>query len=430
MQQRKKEQAAPDTTAGTADSHLPVEDVAAVVIGGGPSGAVAAEALARAGQDVLLLDREDRIKPCGGAMPPRALRDFDVPESVLCARISSARMVGPQGLAVDMPIYNTPGQPAFVGMVDRKTFDPWLRERAAQAGAARRVGTFLRLDPQNQSAGGGGASRARVVYRDGKTGAERALRARVVIGADGASSQVARQVFPDDRPPSLAAYHDIVRRPARHGPGFDPDRADFYYRGDVSPDFYGWVFPHGDTVSIGMATAKKGFSLREATAALRAEIGLDSAETLRCEGGPIPMRPLKRWDNGSTVLLAGDASGVVAPASLEGIYYAMVGGRLAGEAAAAFLTSGRPQELAQARRRFMRDHGFVFLFLGQMQRFWYASDWRRRAFVAICRDPALQRQVWVSYLNKAVGMSTPWDQMRISAKTLGLLAGVVKPEGV
>jgi geranylgeranyl reductase len=51
------------------------------------------------------------------------------------------------------------------------------------------------------------------------------------------------------------------------------------------------------------------------------------AETLRREGAPIPMKPLPRWDNGRDVVLAGDAAGVVAPASGEGIYYAMAGGR-------------------------------------------------------------------------------------------------------
>ena len=68
------------------------------------------------------------------------------------------------------------------------------------------------------------------------------------------------------------------------------------------------------------------------------------------------MRPRKRWDNGRDVLLAGDAAGVVAPASGEGIYYAMVGGQLAAQAAAEFLASGEARALAGARRRFMRAH--------------------------------------------------------------------------
>ena len=62
-----------------------------VVVGGGPAGATAADDLARAGYDVLLLDRAGRIKPCGGAIPPRLVRDFSIPDSLMCAKISSAR---------------------------------------------------------------------------------------------------------------------------------------------------------------------------------------------------------------------------------------------------------------------------------------------------------------------------------------------------
>ncbi len=61
---------------------------------------------------------------------------------------------------------------------------------------------------------------------------------------------------------------------------------------------------------------------------------------MRREGAPIPLKPLPRWDNGRDVVLAGDAAGVVAPASGEGIYYAMTGGRLAAEAVAACLATG------------------------------------------------------------------------------------------
>jgi geranylgeranyl reductase len=62
-----------------------------VVVGGGPAGATAADDLARRGRRVLLLDRAGRIKPCGGAIPPRAIRDFDIPDHMLVAKARSAR---------------------------------------------------------------------------------------------------------------------------------------------------------------------------------------------------------------------------------------------------------------------------------------------------------------------------------------------------
>ena len=169
-------------------------------------------------------------------------------------------------------------------------------------------------------------------------------------------------------------------RRRRHGRLSTRTRCDVYYHGKLSPDFYGWVFPHGDTTSVGVGSAEKGFSLRGAVGALRATAGLDGAETVRREGAPIPLKPLKRWDNGRDVVLAGDAAGVVAPASGEGIYYAMLGGRLAGGRGATNSSPpATPRALATARKRFMRAHGRVFWILGIMQCFWYSQRQPARA---------------------------------------------------
>ena len=75
-----------------------------VVVGGGPAGATAATDLARMGRRVLLLDKPGRIKPCGGAIPPKLVGDFDIPDSLIVARVGGARIVSPSNRSVDMPI--------------------------------------------------------------------------------------------------------------------------------------------------------------------------------------------------------------------------------------------------------------------------------------------------------------------------------------
>ena len=399
----------------------------AVVVGGGPSGSTAATDLARQGRSVLLLDKAGRIKPCGGAIPPQVLKEFDVPEHLLVARIKSARIIAPSHRHVDMPVDD-----GFVGMVDRDVFDEWLRERARLAGAKRLTGTFSRLDREAD-----GTLRVYCLEKDTKTEAA-PIRARMVIGADGANSRVARQEVPEAADiPFVFAYHEIIAspndenpsqtmEPSTKHPAFDAARCDVYYQGHVSPDFYGWVFPHGSSTSVGVGSAQKGFSLREAVRSLRSASGLQGMTTKRCEGAPIPLRPAKRFDNGKDVVLAGDAAGLVAPASGEGIYYAMLGGRLAADAVHEALETGNAKALASARRRFVRTHGRIFWILGMMQHFWYRNDKRRERFVKMCADKDVQRMTWEAYMNKRIVRERPLSQVKVFLKDMAHLLGVAR----
>jgi geranylgeranyl reductase len=391
-----------------------------VVVGGGPAGATAAADLARLGRRVLLLDRAGRVKPCGGAIPPRLIRDFGIPDDLLVAHATSARMISPADVKVDIPIDN-----GYVGLVDREVFDEWLRTRAAHCGAERRTGSFDRLARDDD-----GIAIVHYTARPAggrSAGHPEAVRARAVIGADGARSEVGRQAIPGAKDiDCVFAYHEILRAPQAPGPDYDGSRCDVYYRGTLSPDFYGWVFPHGATLSVGTGSADKGFSLRSATAELRKAAGLDGCEVVRREGAPLPMKPLPRWDNGRDVVLAGDAAGVVAPSSGEGIYYAMVGGRYAAEAVQEMLKTGQPQALALARKRFMKEHGRVFWVLGIMQRFWYSSDKRRERFVSICKDKDVQQLTFDAYMNKRLVRKKPMAHVRIFFKDVAHLLGLAR----
>jgi geranylgeranyl diphosphate/geranylgeranyl-bacteriochlorophyllide a reductase len=330
------------------------------------------------------------------------------------ARIDAARIVSPSARVAHMPVDGS-----YVGMVDREEFDEYLRNRAADAGATRATGTYTHSTRDDD-----GVLR---IHYELKDGAQASARTKLAIGADGALSKLGRDHIPDAHKTKLVfAYHEIVERPDT-ADTYVPERCDVYYNARYSPDFYAWVFPHGKTASIGTGSAQKGFALREAVATLRQDAGLAGSKTIRKEGAPIPLKPLRKWDNGRDVLLAGDAAGVVAPASGEGIYYAMLGGELAADTALAFLKTADARVLAQARKKFMKAHGMIFRVLGIMQHFWYGSDKRRERFVSMCRDKDVQRLTWAAYTEKKMQRANPMAHMRIFFKDMAHLLGLVAP---
>jgi geranylgeranyl reductase len=228
-----------------------------------------------------------------------------------------------------------------------------------------------------------------------------------------------------DKIPYVIAYHEIIEAPGKIG-SYDPERCDVVYDGRISPDFYGWVFPHGKSASVGMGSMVKEVDVKQATADLRAASGLADCPTIRKEGAPIPLKPLDRWDNGRDVVLAGDAAGVVAPSSGEGIFYAMIGGRVAAAAAAATLATGQTSKLKLARHLFMREHKSVFKILGAMQDAYYKSDARRERFVSLCHDVDVQRLTFEAYMNKELVKARPLAHIKIGLKNLAHLSGIVR----
>ena len=293
-------------------------DFDAVVIGGGPAGATAAEDLARKGHS----------RPAAGpGGTHQALRRGDPPAAdqadfahsrcdMLVARATSARMVSPQAdKKVDIPIEN-----GFVGMVNRDQFDEWLRERAASAGrGAPRGHLRAHMDPrcrrhQRRALPGTRPDRQERLGTGQRAGPGRDRRRRCAVAKWHSQTSAGRRA---STKLSCSPTTRSSRAPAEQA-GWLPDGSAVRR---VLPAAHSrrtsmaGCSRMADTISIGTGSADKGFSLRQGVhAAARGQAGLAEAPvTLRREGAPIPMKPLPRWDNGRDVVLAGDAAGVVAP---------------------------------------------------------------------------------------------------------------------
>jgi geranylgeranyl reductase family protein len=311
-----------------------------LIVGGGPAGALAALTLAGRGVHALVVDRKrfPRDKPCGGGIRagvrsrfPEVLRH--VAKHVELHELRRVHMESPSGASVvaasDVPFYLT---------LRRIELDTALLGHARDAGAtviesARVVDVTVDTDGVT----------ARLV--DG-----RELRARVVIGADGVNSVVARAVgLGDGFTDHTLAIDTMEETPLDELRVADPETmyVAYGYRGRPG---YGYVFPKARHVDAGVGFLLAFFRTLEgapwdhhaeflaAAAAKGVVSGRSNRDNFKAYrlplGGPLPRTYADR------VLLAGDAGGFVNAYTGEGIYHAMVTGEHAGATAADALAAG------------------------------------------------------------------------------------------
>jgi geranylgeranyl reductase family protein len=305
-----------------------VERFDVLIVGAGPAGSTAAYRLATEGASVLLADKATfpRDKPCGGGLTMRAVRQlpFSV-DPVVEDRTMRVRF----GLDFTRRIERTVDEP-LVLMTQRKRLDAYLVEQAANAGAEFRDGvkvTGLELGDDGVQA-----------HVDGS----RVTAAHALL-ADGANGVSARAVGLDDGHEHGVALEANVP--------YGVVRED-EYRGLLClelanvPGGYGWVFPKGDHVNVGVGGwEREGPRLREHLARFCREYGIPETSLEDVRGYRLPLvKPGARLAKGRVALL-GDAAGLVDPLSGDGIYEAFLSAKLATEAVLAGDLEGYDREL-------------------------------------------------------------------------------------
>jgi len=380
-----------------------------VVVGGGPAGATAAERLALSGVQVTLLERDTtRPKTCAGAVTPAVLEEFDVPAALVERTVRCVRLIPPSGRFLDIAL------PRPISLVCREKLDAFLRLRAQKAGAQVLEAACSAVRPR-------GRHRAVEVVIRGDSRPQ-TLSADIVIAADGARSVVARSLGLR-RSAGFVAYQERVEM----GPTALrlADRIEIHFRSDISPDFYGWVFPKADHLCVGTASWTGRGRLPALLRRLKERAGIEGVKVLRREAGFLPLRSRPKLVTGPIVFV-GDAGGFVSPISGEGIYYAMKSGQLAASCALqAIAKSQVPDALATYemtwRKMFRRmTHG-----LALAQRIYYAEDSRRECFVGVCRHPVVQRAGFFRYLEKEGPPGLSWETVRMVLMNLFMLARFV-----
>lgn len=363
-----------------------------LVVGGGPGGATAGRILAENGLDTMIIERSfSKPKPCGGAIPPLVISEFGVPPEIIDCRMRYAAIYSPTDRATEMEVVGSkPTDHDFIGMVRREVYDNYLRQEAAKAGAEVIEAKVNHIDVRPDG--------VRATYTE--KGKEKEIEADMVIGADGAYSQVAKALGAP-RVPQAVAMQYRIRLPESQMSEWR-ERAELYLGQEVSPDFYGWIFPKYDHVSVGVgAGPEKSQHVRAYLENLRLRAGpkLSDGKIICTEAHALPMRTQKQVAFNRAVLI-GDAAGMVVNTSGEGIYWAMKSGKIAAEILTKYADAPSAANLMEYQRLWKKQYGSMYSFLVQLQKIYYGSNRKFEVFTEMCRDIDVQRLTFDSYLHK------------------------------
>jgi len=292
-----------------------------VIVGGGPAGCFAGKLLAERGLDVVIIEEHAEIGhpvSCTGILGVGGLKELGIkPGNWVLSELSGAIFHPPSGKQFTL----TRGKVEAL-VVDRASFDRELAIGAVKAGAnllmkTRCVGVKLGQEPS--------------VKIDGPNGKSE-IRGRLLIGADGPNSLVAREagLFKAARYVSCVQVEVLA--------DLDPNIVELYFGRDIAPGFFAWMVPAGDVARVGLGTIE-GQAMGNLLKFIKKQTvpkKIISKKFLDITAGLIP-EPLTREIYSDHVILVGDAAGHVKPLTGGGIYLGLSCAKIAANVVASSL---------------------------------------------------------------------------------------------
>ncbi|ADY55205.1 geranylgeranyl reductase [Syntrophobotulus glycolicus DSM 8271] len=383
----------------------------AIVIGGGPAGCETARLMAKKGYQVMVAEEHRKIgEPiqCAGLVSRRTLQAAAIPAGLIMNQINGAFVHSPGG-----EVLSIKDKEAYAFVIDRSEFDRKLSKRAQAAGAE--ILTGCRASVSGLSPEG-----ARVRLRSG--GTETTVRTRLLIGADGANSQVARRINAPAADGVVAMCAAEVELKCR-----EKEMVHIFLGRGIAPGWFGWVIPVDET----RARVGIGVSGRGKNPAYYFQHMVDTwpglfqgMKIIRNTGGAVPIGLLSRIYAERTMLV-GDAACQTKPISGGGLYLGLLGAGLCAKVAVQALSQGNlsAEFLAEYQRLWEKEMGDeIQAALGYRKIFLTMSDREMDTLIRFFRHPLWQgiisRYGDIDYPSRLAGrlsFAGPWAEKFLRA---------------
>ncbi|HNU08052.1 MAG TPA: NAD(P)/FAD-dependent oxidoreductase [Pyrinomonadaceae bacterium] len=309
-----------------------------VIVGAGLAGLQCAKLLARRDAKVLLVDRKSDLTAgvhTTGIFVRKTLEDFDFPAGTLGRAVRDVSLYSPRLKRIDLASDKDEFRVGKMGTLYRSMLD-----ESVDSGVEFMSGT------RYVSATGAQASRLRNInVKLEKEGKALEFHTKVLIGADGARSRVARDLGLDENSEWIVGYEEVFQ-----SKGVEEPRLHCFLDAKLAPGYLAWIADDGEEIHIGVGGYPADFNPREALRSfkdkIRCLIDLTNSELTESRGGRIPVGGVLRRIACERGLLIGDAAGAVSPLTAGGLDPALRLSKFAAEVVSRRLATNDPRVLS------------------------------------------------------------------------------------
>lgn len=305
-----------------------------VIIGAGLAGLQCARLLSQRGAKILLVDRKSDLSKgihTTGIFVRKTLEDFDFPAGTLGKPIKNVTLYSPKLKKIELESEKEEFRVGKMGAI----YEEFLQEAAADGVRFARATSYKGAETVN----------GETIVKLEKRGEAYSVKTKVLIGADGAASRVAKDLKLDENSEWIVGYEEVFHAKNTNG---EP-RLHCFLDARLAPGYLAWIADDGEEIHVGVGGYAADFNPREALKLFKEKTGkvfdLNELELKETRGGRIPVDGVLRKIACENGLLIGDAAGAVSPLTAGGLDPAMRLSRLAAEIVAERLETDDPKIL-------------------------------------------------------------------------------------